>query len=212
MPTLTVDLSHVIAPGMPVYPGDPAVERQAIAHLATDGYNLAAWRFGCHIGTHLDAPRHFLDAGADVAALALEACCGPARVWRLPCLPDACLEPADLAPWLAAFTPGDRVLLHTGWSARWGHDDYYRRYPVLSPAAAAALAAAGPALVGLDTPSPSRPEADVHLAFLGCGIPLLENLCRLDRLPDRVELLALPLPLRDGDGSPVRAVARWSVT
>ncbi|TKX77110.1 cyclase family protein, partial [Halorubrum sp. SD626R] len=48
-----------------------------------------------------------------------------------------------------------------------------------------------------------------HDAWLGAGLPIVENLCSLARLPDRFRLYAFPLRLRDGDGSPVRAVAEW---
>ena len=36
---------------------------------------------------------------------------------------------------------------------------------------------------------------------------ILENLCNLDQLPDTFIFLALPLKIRDGSGSPLRAVA-----
>ena len=41
----------------------------------------------------------------------------------------------------------------------------------------------------------------------GAGVVLLEGLINLDCLPREFTLIALPLPLDDLDGSPVRAVA-----
>jgi kynurenine formamidase len=47
-----------------------------------------------------------------------------------------------------------------------------------------------------------------HRAILGAGGLIVENLCHLDAVPDRFELLAFPIRL-DGDGAPVRALARF---
>ena len=48
----------------------------------------------------------------------------------------------------------------------------------------------------------------VHHTLLEAGLILVENLTNLDRLPGRpFHFSALPLNLRGGDGSPVRAVA-----
>lgn len=47
----------------------------------------------------------------------------------------------------------------------------------------------------------------VHQFWLGRGGVIVENLVGLDRVPDEVELSLLPLPIADGDGAPIRAVA-----
>lgn len=47
----------------------------------------------------------------------------------------------------------------------------------------------------------------VHQFWLGRGGVIVENLVGLDRVPNQVELSLLPLPIADGDGAPIRAVA-----
>ena len=71
------------------------------------------------------------------------------------------------------------------------------------------------ALLGMEQPSVAsvRPEnrqelTDVHRALLQGGVVIVEGLCNLDQLKqEQVQFVALPLRLRDCDGSPVRAIA-----
>jgi kynurenine formamidase len=72
----------------------------------------------------------------------------------------------------------------------------------------------GAGLVGIDSPSADPADSDLecpaHHALLGAGIPIVEGLCNLDRLPDEPGAFwfaAFPLKLEGADGSPVRAVA-----
>lgn len=50
----------------------------------------------------------------------------------------------------------------------------------------------------------------VHDFWLGGDGVIVESLARLDEIPDIVEMTLLPLRLEDGDGSPIRAVARFA--
>jgi kynurenine formamidase len=54
-----VFLSHVNAPGMPIFPGDPAFELQTAATVEADGFYLQEMRIGEQSGTHWAAPSHF---------------------------------------------------------------------------------------------------------------------------------------------------------
>jgi kynurenine formamidase len=130
----------------------------------------------------------------------------------------------------------EMLIFRTGWDAHWGTDRYFD-HPSLSREVAAWCAERG-YHVGLDvlspdpTPSvgneeppsegngepPKQKDADstaepdglpAHSELLGRDRFVLENLTGLGDLPDRFELRAYPLPLGDGDGSPVRAVAVW---
>ena len=66
----------------------------------------------------------------------------------------------------------------------------------------------GVQLVGVDTPSVDRLPFEAHLALLGHGVLIVENLTNLDAIPaDVFQLVALPLKILGRDGSPVRAVA-----
>jgi kynurenine formamidase len=106
---------------------------------------------------------------------------------------------------------GKAVLVHTGWSRRWGTPAYLSGSPYLTRGFAEAMVEANVALLGVDAlnvddvEDPTRP---VHHTVLGNGIPLIEHLANLDRLPDHgARLTALPAPVRGLGSFPVRAVA-----
>jgi kynurenine formamidase len=107
------------------------------------------------------------------------------------------------------------VLLRTGWDDHWG-TPHYLDHPYLTPEAADRCVDAGWS-VGLDTlnpdPTPSENAAPgepegvpAHRRLLGNGRFVVENLRDLGGL-GRCRLFAVPLPIADGDGSPVRAFA-----
>jgi arylformamidase len=69
------DISRSLFPGMPVYPGDPAFEKEELSKYPV----FSRLELGTHTGTHVDAPAH-LGIGPGVDRISLEVLCGPARV------------------------------------------------------------------------------------------------------------------------------------
>lgn len=207
------DLTHSIESGLPVYPGDPRVSIEPHATIEDDGYRVSAVEFGSHAGTHVDAPSHTEPDGRDVDAVAVDRfardavrvdCRGLAR--------RAAIGPEDLPA-----TDADLLVVDTGWDDHWG-DELYHDHPFLTPEAAEFCVEHGYD-VGVDAlsvdptptddPTPGEPEGfRAHHALLGDDRLIFENLTGLSGLPDRFEFLAFPLKLADGDGAPVRAVAR----
>ena len=132
-----ISLSHVNDPATTsVFPGDPPFELTTVATLERDGYHLRAVRQGEHTGTHWGAPGHFTAGAAladelDVADLHLPAVCVDVRE-RCAADPAYAVTVADLTAWEAAhgrIPPGAMVILHTGWSARWGTPAFTTRHP-----------------------------------------------------------------------------------
>ena len=104
---------------------------------------------------------------------------------------------------------GKAVLVHTGWDAHWRTDQYFAGHPFLTADAAAFLASAGAALVGIDslniddTADMTRP---VHTTLLGAGVPVAEHLTGLARLPDAgFRFFAVPVKVKGMGTFPVRA-------
>ncbi|MBK8167031.1 MAG: cyclase family protein [bacterium] len=208
-----VDLSHPIATDMPQWPGD----RQPLRVVRLSDHGDATCRssrleLGCHVGTHVDAPGHFLADAPGVDELPPERFCGSAAVIRPPRGPAG---HADCGPLGAELLDGvdladvDFVLFDTGWSRHWGQTAYYAQWPWLSGPLAERLAAAGLKGVGVDTPSiDDLSGRSAHDLFAAAGMVNLENLANLADLPAGGFLvLALPLPLVGAEASPVRAVA-----
>jgi len=200
-----VDLSHVIRSGMAVYPGDvtvPQIVRES-SH-GPDSHQSSSLRLGCHVGTHIDLPLHFLDGQPDLAAFPLERCRGravavDAAVGAVDADVFAGLDLADV----------DFVLIRTGWESRWGTPDYYDGWPFITAVAARLLAAAGLKGVGLDSPSVDpHGVTDAHGILAAAGLINVENLTNLVALPAAGFVFqALPLRLDGAEASPVRAMA-----
>ncbi|MDA8346934.1 MAG: cyclase family protein [Thermaerobacter sp.] len=204
-----IDLTIPIEHGMKSFPGEPGGFVMPFADLATQGFVAHQVLLYTHIGTHLDAPRHFLPDGEGVEAWPLEQLCGPAMVVRMRAGAQGPIDIEDFV-WPRPPQAGDRVLLATGWGAHWGEEDYFRAFPSLSLHLCTELASARIALLGMDIPTPSEHEAQgVHEALLLRRVAVLEGLIRLDELPgDFGELLCLPLLLQGLDGAPCRVAFR----
>ncbi len=210
---------------MPTYPGDPAVTLAADATHEADGYATSELRTGSHAGTHVDAPRHTLSDGTTIDEVDPGRFAFDARLVDLrPLEPREAIAPEALSEAVGGETgPVDLLVFRTGWAGHWG-TERYRDHPSLTEAAAewcrdravgVGLDAFGPdptpagegagAAAGSDEPE----GTPVHDVLLNSGLPIVENLRGLDGLPARFRLYAFPLRLREGDGSPVRAVAEW---
>lgn len=205
-----IDLSKAMSPETPVYPGDNPIEFETkITH--DQGYHLTRLHFSTHSGTHVDAPMHFIRGGASIDSIDPGRFFGPAHCLDLrPLEPGQAIDVDRLSPHSAAFQAGSRVVLRTGWTEQCPPDDprHFTDHPVLTPDASQWIASRGVSLLGMDLPSPHSSEhLATHGPLLEAGIILLEGLTHMAELPGEFILVALPLPLRGVDGSPVRAVA-----
>ena len=165
-------------------------------------------------GTYVDAPFHRFAEGADVAGLPLERLADVEGV-----VVDASRRDGRAvdAPFFAGRgLVGRAVLVRTDWSRHWGTPAYGSGHPFLTRAAAEAIVAARPALVGIDslniddTADGARPA---HTLLLAAGIPILEHLRGLDALPlGGFRVHAVPAPFRGLGSFPTRAYAILSET
>jgi kynurenine formamidase len=210
-----IDLSHPISDGMVTYPGLPGpalsdhLSRSASRERYAPGYEFHIGRIDMvgNTGTYLDTPFHRFPDGHDLAGLDLS------RVVGVPGLvvdgPETGTVGTDAFAGLDV--AGKAVLVRTGWSQHWGTDRYGDpAHPGLDREAAEALAAGGAALVGIDSVNIDLTvtgERPVHTVLLGAGIPVVEHLTNLDRLPTTFAFTAVP-PAVEGLGTfPVRAFA-----
>ncbi|MDX7950847.1 cyclase family protein [Lichenihabitans sp. Uapishka_5] len=212
-----VDLTHPLKPGMPVWPGHPEFCQTALESLeGGDASCTHALALGEHTGTHFDAPSHFILGGATIAQVPPERFFGRMATIGATGLAASTAVGADtILAWEERHGPlrqNDAVFLHFGWDRFWDADPaaFLRDWPGLSGAAAALLVARGVRVVGSDClsldPFDSTDFA-AHRALLGAGILIGENFARLGDLPPVCSLAALPLPIIDGSGSPLRAIA-----
>ena len=186
------------------------------------------FRAGEHTGTHFDAPIHWVTGrdGEDVAQVPARKLVAPAVVIdhadRAAADPDHLLEIDDVRAWTAEHGPlpdGGWLLYRTGWDARGDDDAAYLNggaSPGISVACAKWLAEETPILglgvetVGTDAGAAHSfdPPFPCHSFFLGAGKYGLTQLRNLGRLPARgAVVIAGPLPIVGGSGSPARVLA-----
>jgi kynurenine formamidase len=176
-----------------------------------------------HNGTHVDAPAHFISdatTGAHVTIENVPLSRLMGRGVRLDCREfreGDYVSSNFVAEWEGAhgsLEAGDIVLFNFGWSAYWGlrpdHGRYVGDWPGVSLDAVEYLLRKSVAALGVDTLSPDPPQAlrtnPIHPIVLQKQVLIMENLCNLEQLPDFFLFLALPLKIRGGSGSPIRAV------
>ena len=107
---------------------------------------------------------------------------------------------------------GDIVLMYTGhYDRNFGSDKWQTEYSGLRYEAAKYLAECGVVNIGVDAPAIDHPDDLDFSGHLICGeydITNTENLCNLDKVVNKRFLyFGLPLKIRGGSGSPIRAIA-----
>lgn len=223
MATRLIDLSHPLDRTTPPWPGNPGVDVEVITAIPADwgperrapegepaSFNTTAFRMCHHTGTHMDSPAHIYNGVPTIEQVPLEHCIGPAALVDVSHVGTRGeIKPSDLESSRDAIAATRKVVIRTGWSSRWGDDNYFDDYPVLTESAAEWLIERRVHLVGVDTPSPDREPHAIHYLLLASHAVIVENLTRLDTIGHRVfELIVVPLALRGLEASPVRALAR----
>jgi kynurenine formamidase len=223
-----IDLSKEIFSGMPVFPGLPEVEISVYAsHEAWEGItesNIVSPAvnrlvMGEHTGTHVDAISHmarqYRGQSIETMPLAMFYIQGICLDLSHKGLREL-IEPADLefARSLAGLKikQGDTVLLYTDHNRRAFGTDNWHHGTGISTGAARWLGQLGIAAFGVETASPGVRHVsnkEVHRICGELGFTHYENMVNLHQLigRGRFRFIGLPLKIRGGTGSPVRAIA-----
>ena len=190
------------------------------------------FRTGEHTGTHFDAPNHWVTGKDldDVSQVPAQRLVGPAvvidKTAEVAENPDYLLDVPDIEAWEAENGKLPKhawVLFRTGWSARGDDPEAFSNADENGPhtpgitAEAAKYLAEGTEILGwgvetvgtdaggafaFDTPFPC------HAMFLGANKYGLTQLRNLDKLPvTGAVVVAAPLPIVNGSGSPCRVLA-----
>ena len=237
-----VDLTLPVVTGMAGIPKIPLYEQYPVkvqaatvvdedqrARLARDGVDVVAdapavghmdtvLTLNTHIGTHIDAPRHFLADGGPVDELPLDR-----LVMREAVVLDVSGKPAgagvsgdDLERTGVVPSPGQIAVIKTLWTDRaWGTPEFWNDTIHLEPSVSEWTMARGVEAVAMDcfpekpfwrmTLLPAERGAN-HKRWLKAGIPMIQLLTNLGSIGGRFKLVALPLRLRGMDGAPARVV------
>ncbi|WP_374718304.1 arylformamidase [Neobacillus sp.] len=201
-----IDISQKLTNDIAVWPGDTPFCYKVSWNMEESGsVNVGEITMSTHTGTHIDAPYHFDNEGKKVIDLDIQLYIGPARVVHLP--NEKSIGIKELSE--VNLDGVTRLLIRTdSWQNR---KEFPQSIPPVEPELAAYLSENGVRLLGLDLPSVDSldsKELPAHHELNRFGIHILEGLVLDEIEPGDYELAALPLPLVEADGSPVRAVIR----
>jgi len=179
-----------------VFPGDPAPKKNVLSSISNgDVYNLTAFSMCAHNGTHIDAPSHFIEDGANIDDIPLDKTVGYAYVAEH----NGTISANDIKSILTkaeaiCHEAAKRILI--------------KGRATLSLESAEVIAASGVVLFGNEsqTVGPEDEPMAVHKLLLGVETVLLEGI-RLSDVSEGVYLLnAAPILLGASDGAPCRAI------
>lgn len=222
-----IDLSQEIYEGMVLWTGHPPTRihvhasHAQTAALFEESYSFTAetLTLTTHAGTHVDSISHVdpRPQAPSIEQLPLEWFYTAAICIDLAHLPPRSLySVADITAALTkhnlTIEPGDTVLIHSGHYARTRDTpEYATTYSGLSRAAAEYIYGAGAISIGAEAPSIDVAGTKSYPAHLVCREMQRLNIENLGDLRPvvgkRFRYIGLPLAIRNGSGSPIRAIA-----
>ena len=202
------DISVGISPEIPVWPGDAPVRLERVQSMDAGAHaNVSRFEAGVHVGTHIDAPLHFIPGGRSVEAIPLKTMIGRAYVIELKraeVLDASTLEGAGIPPRTR------RLLFKTRNSEYWtkGEPKFRRDFVAVDSSGAEWLVRKGVRLVGVDylSVAPFGNGAPTHRILLEAGVVIVEGLNLAAVARGRYTIYCLPLKLIGSDGAPARVI------
>ncbi len=206
-------LSHILNSKTPAYGDNGSFQIKSDKSLSQgDSCNTVNLCFSNHLGTHVDAPKHFIQEGKTVDNYLAEE-----WVFESPLLldvkanPGQIIEPKDIEV-KHKNDKTDLLLIRTQFEQYRESEIYWKENPGISPELAVHLINLFPSLqaIGLDTISLSSYQHRqvgrlAHQAFLNKGLRIFEDLA-LAKVNNLQQVIALPLRFADADGAPCSVV------
>jgi len=224
-----LDLTHVLSPAFPIWPGGVPIKVTNTATVAKDGYYANKWELVEHHGTHLDAPAHFAPKGMTAERLEASSLIVPGAVIdlreRARKNADAVVTIDDLKAWEKTHGRLPKkcgVFLHSGWDAKAGDARAFLgqdrsktlHFPGFSKEACEFLLnereVMGLAVDTLSLDFGASKDFAVHKLWLGAGKWGLECVANLSKLPPVGATVFVGAPKVIGaSGGPTRVLAVW---
>jgi len=211
-----VNLSHPFYNGMPNPKAFTTPTFKNLYHLDTDNINVTEYTTTTHVGTHVDAPSHFIPNGLTIDELPLESFMGEGFVLKVKKDPFSVITADDLLPYESSIKENDILILHTGWDKLYGQETY-NEHPYLSEECAEWLVSKKIKALGVDFTTPDCPIVKrppffnwpIHHILLRNNILVIEHLANLSGLDNkRVYINASPIIIENADGAPARVIAK----
>lgn len=221
------DLTHVFSPRLPLHPAFRPVEIRQKFTIENDGFFANEVRFDEHCGTHMDAPRHFVDGMPTVEQIPADRLIAPLVVisitGRAARDADAEVTLDDVTAWEkqhGRIPAGAFVAMHSGWDARIGEPERFLNADAQGTLHAPGfggeasrflveerdIVGIGVDTFSLDPMAAAKPVS--HLAVLGANKYGLEVMANLGSVPPAGATIVVGAPKHEGgSGGPLRVLA-----
>jgi arylformamidase len=202
------DISVGIDPELPIWPGDSPIILDRVQSMdAGDIANVSRFGGSVHVGTHVDAPLHFIQNGKSIDTIPIKSLIGRAYVVHLPrvdTINQDVLEKAGIPPRTR------RVLFRTKNSRLWskGGREFQQDFVAIEETGARWLVQKGVQMVGIDylSVAPYGDSVPTHRILLEAGVVIVEGLDLSAVTQGRYTIYCLPLKLVGIEGAPARAI------
>ena len=203
------DVSLTISPFLPTWPGDPGLVLEQFESMDKGARaNVTSISSSLHLGTHVDAPHHFLNDGRTVENLPLDVLTGPCYVTQLPDGIDAITE--EVLARTEVTSAMKRILFGTSNSHNWVKNEskFQEDFVAITEDGAEWLVKHGVQLVGVDylSVAPYGDSEGTHKVLLNAGVVIVEGLNLSNVVRGFYDLYCLPLKIAGADGAPARAI------
>jgi len=215
-----IDLTHMLEEGIPNFPTHTKYYHLS-ANQINDPAEMSQILMHEHNGTHVDAPAHYIKSGPRkkhfIEFVDPTQLIGPAVHINLNKYQKKLVTKSTLTKWEknnCEIRKNDIIIFNFGWHKKWKlgkkGDKYIKDWPGLDASCSKYLLSKKVSAVGTDTlglDCSGSAEIPAHTTFLVNNILIMENLTNLDVLPMRFNFMAIPLKIKKGTASPLRALA-----
>lgn len=195
------DISPVLSEKIAVYPGDMAFSRTLSMEMTKgESCDVSYITTSVHVGAHTDAPSHYALSAETIEKRDLKYYLGLCQVIRVQ--KKELIHSMDIGEVRAP-----RVLFATGSFPN--PNEWRDDFTALTPELIEYLASKKVELVGIDTPSidpATAKDLKAHKVVAKNNMAILEGIVLNDVPEGLYQLIALPLPIANGDAAPVRAI------
>lgn len=205
---------HIIDLTRTIEHQQPGVKIHSAKSLKKDGWNASTLELYSHSGTHMDAPWHFEVNALTIDKIPLDRLMGRALVLDISHVGEHYLiRPDDFKNQLGNVKKGDNILLKSGWSQWFGTSKYRDNLPRISKELALWFGEKQINILGVEPPSVAdvnnlEEVKEIHQILMENNIIIIEGLVNLNKLKKtEITLMAFPLKIKGGDGSPARVIA-----
>lgn len=202
-----IDISHTVDSNFVKWPGSVGYTSNWVMKMPLESNNLSAFMMDAHLGTHIDAPLHFVDNGRPIEAVDLNKCIGDVFVAEIYGVDSITAEHLSRIP----IPEGcKKLILKTKNQEIWnsGTMVFQKNFASIDASGAQWLVDNAFVLIGIDYLSIQRfhDSIDTHQILLRNEVVILETLNLKEVNQGLYELYCLPLKIRGLEGVPSRAV------